>query len=93
MLIHPEDARPRGIASGDLVMLRNARGAVRARAVVSDDIRLGVVALPTGAWYGDASENIDPHGNPNVLTRDKGTSSLGQGCSAHTALVEVAPLS
>ncbi len=92
LLIHPEDARPRGIASGDLVLVRNARGAARARAMVTEDIRLGVVALPTGAWYGDASENIDPHGNPNVLTRDKGTSSLGQGSSAHTTLVEVGPL-
>ena len=29
------------------------------------------------------------HGNPNVLTLDKGTSKLTQGCSAHTTLVEV----
>ena len=29
------------------------------------------------------------HGNPNVLTRDKGTSKLGQGPSAHTCLIEV----
>jgi biotin/methionine sulfoxide reductase len=34
-----------------------------------------------------------PDGNPNVLTMDVGTSRLGQGCSAHTALVEVALLS
>ena len=49
-----------------------------------------MVALPTGAWFGDPGGNIDPHGNPNVLTMDVGTSRLGQGCSAHTALVEVA---
>jgi biotin/methionine sulfoxide reductase len=70
----------------------NARGACRARASVSEDIRPGVVALPTGAWYGDPGGNLDPHGNPNVLTRDVGTSRLGQGCSAHTALVDVARL-
>ena len=29
------------------------------------------------------------HGNPNVLTPDKGTSSLAQGPIAHTCLVEV----
>ena len=89
MVIHPEDAAARGIASGDLVRVFNARGACRARAVVSADILRGVVALPTGAWYGDPGHNIDPHGNPNVLTQDVGTSQLGQGCSAHSALVEV----
>ena len=31
------------------------------------------------------------HGNPNVLTLDKGTSRLGQGPSAHSCLVDVAP--
>lgn len=89
VVIHPDDAAARGIADGDLVRVFNARGAARARALVSDGITPGVVALPTGAWYGDPGSNIDPHGNPNVLTRDKGTSRLGQGCSAHTALVEV----
>ena len=58
-------------------------------AALTDDITPGVVALPTGAWYGDAGENVDPHGNPNVLTPDIGTSKLGQGSSAHTALVQV----
>ena len=89
LVIHPDDATPRGIASGDLLRVFNARGACRARALVLDGIRPGVVALPTGAWFGDPGGNIDPHGNPNVLTRDIGTSRLGQGSSAHTALVEV----
>jgi biotin/methionine sulfoxide reductase len=29
------------------------------------------------------------HGNPNVLTRDIGTSKLAQGPTAHSCLVEV----
>ena len=92
LVMNPGDAAARGIASGDLVRVFNTRGAVRARARVSDEIRPGVVALPTGAWFGDPGENLDPHGNPNVLTADIGTSKLGQGCSAHTALVEVSGL-
>lgn len=92
IVMHADDAKARGVRSGDLVRVFNARGSCRARAHVSEDIRQGVVALPTGAWYGDPSNNIDPDGNPNVLTRDIGTSRLGQGCSAHTALVEVARL-
>ncbi|MEQ9258633.1 MAG: molybdopterin-dependent oxidoreductase [Roseovarius sp.] len=90
LVIHPEDARGRGIVTGEIVRVFNARGACLARALVSEDIHPGVVALPTGAWYGDPGENTDPHGNPNVLTLDVGTSRLGQGSSAHTALVEVA---
>lgn len=92
LVINPTDAAARGIASGDLVRVFNARGAVRARALVTPDIRDSVVALPTGAWYGASGSNLDPDGNPNVLTLDVGTSRLGQGCSAHTALVNVAKL-
>ncbi len=92
IVMHPDDAVARGISAGDLVRVFNARGACRARACVSDGIHPGVVALPTGAWFGDPGDNLDPHGNPNVLTLDVGTSRLGQGCSAHTALVEVARL-
>jgi biotin/methionine sulfoxide reductase len=89
ILIHESDAASRGIATGDLVRVFNRRGATRARARVTADILPGVVALPTGAWFGAPGGNIDPQGNPNVLTRDVGTSRLGQGTSAHSALVEV----
>ncbi len=92
LLMHPDDAARREIRTGDLVRVFNTRGACRARVRVSDDILSGVVALPTGAWFGDPGGNLDPHGNPNVLTRDTGTSRLAQGCSAHSALVEVSRL-
>lgn len=93
LTIHPEDASKRGIQTGDVVIVFNSRGACRARAHVSADICVGVVALPTGAWLGDPGQNIDSDGNPNVLTRDVGTSRLGQGCSAQTTLVDVARFS
>ncbi|GGF50828.1 biotin/methionine sulfoxide reductase [Mameliella alba] len=93
LVIHPDDAAAREITTGDLLRVFNARGACRARASVSSDINPGVVALPTGAWFGDPGGNIDPDGNPNVLTLDVGTSRLGQGCSAHSALVQVTRLS
>lgn len=92
IVVHPADAARRNISTGDLVRVFNARGSCRARARVSEDIREGVVALPTGAWFGDPGGNIDPNGNPNVLTADVGTSRLGQGCSAHSALVDLARL-
>lgn len=92
LVIHPNDADPRGIKDGMLIKVLNARGVCRARAYVSGDIQPGVVALPTGAWYGASTDAADPHGNPNVLTKDVGTSRLGQGSSAHTALVDVQKL-
>ena len=60
---------------------------------MSEDIRRGVVQLSTGAWF-DPETPGEPgamckHGNPNVLTPDKGTSRLAQGPIAHTCLVEV----
>jgi biotin/methionine sulfoxide reductase len=89
--IHPEDAEPRGIADGAVVRLYNDRGACLAAARVTDEVRAGVVQLPTGAWYTPASEE-DPtcvHGNPNVLTRDVGSSRLAQGCTGQLTRVQV----
>ena len=90
--INPVDAQARGIRDGDVVRVHNGRGACLAGAVVSDTVRAGVVRLSCGAWYDPADAGEQPdclHGNPNVLTRDEGTSKLGQGPSSATALVEV----
>ncbi len=53
-------------------------------------MRPGVIQMSTGAWYDPDETGLCKHGNPNVLTRDKGTSKLGQGPSAHSCLVEIA---
>jgi biotin/methionine sulfoxide reductase len=91
--IHPQDATARGIAAGDIVRLYNERGACLAAAVLSEALRPGVVQLSTGAWYDPeepASEKpLCVHGNPNVLTRDAGTSRLAQGCTGQLSLVEL----
>jgi biotin/methionine sulfoxide reductase len=91
--ISPADAALRDISEGDVVRVFNERGAILAGAVVSDQLRPGVVQISTGAWYDPedpgVSGSLDKHGNPNVLTLDKGTSRLAQGPSAQTTLVEV----
>ena len=92
LLINTIDAAARNIADGDIVRVFNDRGSCLARAVTSDDIRDGVIAIPTGAWYDPDENGNDQQGNPNVLTRDLGTSRIGQGSSAHTTLVEVGKL-
>ncbi|MEJ2089408.1 MAG: molybdopterin-dependent oxidoreductase, partial [Gammaproteobacteria bacterium] len=91
VLIHPNDAAARDIGDGDIVSLFNDRGACLAGARISEDVRPGVVVLATGAWYDPQTPcGLERHGNPNVLTLDKGTSRLAQGASAHTTLVEMA---
>jgi biotin/methionine sulfoxide reductase len=89
IVINFNDAEIRGLADGDRVRVFNTRGACRAKACLSRDIRSGVVALSTGAWHDPGEDGLDAQGNPNVLTRDIGTSRIGQGSSAHTTLVQV----
>lgn len=91
--MNPDDAAARGIGDRNIVRIFNERGSCLAAAVLSDDIRPGVIELPTGAWYDpenpDDEASMDVHGNPNVLTRDVGTSKLAQGPTAHSCLVDV----
>ena len=93
VMINSEDAAARGIRDGDVVRIFNDRGACLAGAVVTDEMRRGVIKLSTGAWWDPdrpgAPDALDRHGNPNALTRDAGASRLSQGCSAQTCLVEV----
>jgi len=92
--MHQRDAAARGIEDGDIIRLSNDRGACLAAVSLTEGIRPGVVQLSTGAWY----DPVDPaedaplcvHGNPNVLTRDVGTSRLAQGCTGQITTVEVA---
>jgi biotin/methionine sulfoxide reductase len=91
--IHPQDAAVRGIRDGDIVRLYNDRGACLAGALLSTALRPGVVQLATGAWYDPADPAAETpfcvHGNPNVLTRDIGTSRLAQGCTGQLTRVEI----
>jgi biotin/methionine sulfoxide reductase len=90
--LNPTDAAQRGIADGDIVRLFNDRGACLAAAAVTEDVMPGVIQLSTGAWYdpelGTTEQPLCVHGNPNVLTRDIGTSRLAQGCCGQVTVVE-----
>jgi biotin/methionine sulfoxide reductase len=91
--IHPDDAAQRNLNDGDIVRIFNDRGACLGGVVIDTALRLGVIQMSTGAWY-DPLDPAEPnslckHGNANVLTRDNGTSKLGQGPSAHSCLVEI----
>ncbi|MCY6381767.1 molybdopterin-dependent oxidoreductase [Hoeflea prorocentri] len=90
--MHPQAAEKRGLSEGDIIRIFNERGACLAGLKLDDAMRVDCLALATGAWYDPQiveGERLEVHGNPNVLTIDKGTSDLSQGNIAHTALVRV----
>lgn len=89
VFLHPADADSRGIGDGDPVRVFNDRGSCFAVAAIDDGLHPGVAVLPTGSTF-DPLNGQDRNSNPNVLTRDVGTSEIGQGCAAQSCLVEIA---
>jgi biotin/methionine sulfoxide reductase len=87
--LNPDDAAGRGIRAGQLVRVFNDRGACLAGAIVDPGVREGVAVMATGAWYAADGGGLELAGNPNVLSRDVGTSRLTQGCAALSVLVEI----
>jgi anaerobic selenocysteine-containing dehydrogenase len=71
--IHPQDAGPRGIRSGDDVVIENARGWCRLRAVVTEAVCPGVMVSPKGRWA-----KRDHGRNVNWTTSDALADMAGQ---------------
>ncbi|MHB1930361.1 MAG: molybdopterin-dependent oxidoreductase [Acidimicrobiales bacterium] len=91
--MHPNDAAARRLRDGDVVRASSERGSCLAGLIVTPLVRPGVVQLSTGAWYDPddpgAERPLCRHGNPNVLTADRPSSRLSQGCAGQHALVQV----
>ncbi|PAF47180.1 trimethylamine N-oxide reductase I catalytic subunit [Helicobacter sp. 12S02232-10] len=91
--INQEDAKAKGIKTGDIVRVFNQRGQVLAGAFVTQDIAKGVVRLSEGAWYDPVEPgkigSLCKNGCANVLTIDLPTSKLADGNIAHTTLVNI----
>jgi biotin/methionine sulfoxide reductase len=91
--INRTDAAARGILDGEIVAVFNDRGTCLAGAILTDGLIPGVVQLPTGAWFDPVepgqSPSLEKHGNPNVLTADRGTSRLAQSPTCNSTLVQV----
>ncbi len=64
--MHAEDARALGIASGDLVEVRNDMGTVRAMAYVSAAVRRGQTFMLFGQPRGAAGELVSDHVDPTT---------------------------
>lgn len=91
--MHPADAAERLLRDRDIVKVFNERGSFLAAAVLSEDIRPGVLQIATGAWLDIETEHrsgpLEIHGNPNVVTHDRGTSEIAQASAANSCLVDV----
>lgn len=90
--LHPALATQKNIAEGDVVRVYNDRGACYCGAVLDEGMRRDVICVSTGAWFDPIDQGSlteCKHGNPNMLTLDKGGSSLAQGPIAHSCLVDI----
>ena len=82
--IHPDDARPRSIATGDRVRIFNDRGSFSAEARVTERVRDGVVVAPSIWW-----KKLSPDGaNANAVT-GQALTDLGRAATFYDCLVEV----
>ncbi|TRZ58357.1 MAG: molybdopterin oxidoreductase family protein [Rhodocyclaceae bacterium] len=84
LLIHPQDALPRGITGGQRLRIANDRGAFHAWAEVTEKVRSGVVAAPS-VWWRKLSGDGE---NANAVTSPALT-DMGGGPTFYDCLVEV----
>jgi len=82
--LHPADAGPRAIHSGDRVRVFNDRGSLFLKANVDGVVQAGVVRAPSTRWLKRASDGR----NVNALTSDRLT-DMGGGPTFYSCLVQV----
>lgn len=87
LLMHPADARARGLQTGDSVRVFNALGEVHCEVDVTPETREGTVILPKGLWM----RNTWNQQTANALAPDSLTDIAGGACF-NDARVEVAIL-
>lgn len=87
LLMHPDDARVRGLAEGDLVRIFNDLGEVQCGLTVVPSIRPGTVSLPKGLWRRSTRNGL----TGTALVPDSLT-DLGGGACFNDARVQVASL-
>jgi len=96
LLMNPDDARARGLATGQTVRVRSRVGAVEAPVEITDAMRPGVVCLPHGFGHRFAATRLDaarerPGVSLNDVTDDALVDMTGNAALNGVA-VEVSPL-
>lgn len=87
LLMHPDDARARGLEEGDVVRVFNELGEVHCPLTVASSIRPGTISLPKGIWRRSTRNNA----TGTALVPDT-LSDLGAGACFNDARVQVASL-
>lgn len=82
--LHPADAGPREIRTGDRVRVFNDRGSLLLKAQVNGVVQPGVARAPSTRWLKRASNGR----NANALTSDRLT-DMGGGPTFYSCLVQV----
>jgi anaerobic selenocysteine-containing dehydrogenase len=82
-ILHPDDARARGIADGSKVRLFNERGAIGLVLRVSDEVRPGVVLVP-----GQRPDGETISGTVNMLVSDRYT-DIGDGATYQSTFLDI----
>jgi anaerobic selenocysteine-containing dehydrogenase len=82
--LHPDDADPRAIRTGDRVRAFNDRGSLLLRAKVDGMVPAGVVRAPSTRWLKSAADGR----NANALTSDRLT-DMGGGPTFYNCLIQV----
>lgn len=95
LLIHPDDARPRGIADGATVRVTSAAGSIEVPAEVTDAVMPGTVSLPHGYGHGREGVRLSvartrPGASLNDLTRRDRFDPLSGNAALNGTPVEVA---
>ena len=85
--MHPHDAGSRGIKNGDWTRIFNDRGSFRAKAIVGETVKPGVV-VSQGVWW----NKYTPDGVNCNTTTSTALTDFGAGATFFDNLVEVAPL-
>ncbi|MEA3152140.1 MAG: hypothetical protein QOD56_3079 [Gammaproteobacteria bacterium] len=84
IMIHPKDAATRSIKTGSYVKVYNDRGTFEARAELSEDVMVGLVATNVGYWPG-----LNRSGTAVNSTTPPRHANLGQAGTYSDNLVEV----
>ncbi len=84
-ILHPEDARTRGLKDGDQVRVFNDRGEIGLMLKVADEVQPGVLLVPGQRPTGEAVS-----GTINMLCSDRYT-DMGEGATYQSTWLDVGP--
>ena len=84
--VHPDDAALRGISDGLTVRCYNDRGGFTARAMITTDVKRGVVSAPSIWWGRYTGDGMNANQTTAVADTD-----MGGGATFYDNLVEVEP--